>query len=263
MELCYQGWSGLVVRAAAGRTGGALAFDPCPTEPLGAERVALLLTHGHPEHVQGSLAHLRREERAPVTVVASPHVCRWLRRAAREADRFVPVTAGDRVEVEGWAVRVFEWEHMPLLPPGALHAVRHILALVSHPRGLAKIAFGGMTGPRHGPMLGYTVRAPGGGGALVYYGEGLHRKTTREQLRDALGDEPVGALVFGAEPEDAEALPALLSGQHVGRVLAFEPHRPWRTEFGMPQLDAADLDARLRAAELDARTLSPGETVGV
>lgn len=263
LRLGYQGWSGFVLRGPADGAQSVLAFDPCPKHALGSAGLVLLLTHGHPEHVQGALAHLRRAHRASATVVASSRLCRWLERAARRSDRFVPVQPGDRVEVNGWAVRAFEWEHMSLLPPGALPAARYVLTLVRHPRGLAKIALGGITGPPHGPMLGYAVRPIGGGGALVYYGEGVHRRTTRAQLRAALGDEPVDTLVFGAEPEDAHVLPALLADHPVKRVVVFEPHRPWRAEFSLPQLDVADLGARLRAARLDARALTAGDTIGV
>lgn len=89
----------------------------------------------------------------------------------------------------------------------------------------------------------------------------MHRRTSRQELRRALGDEPIGTLVFGAEPEDAHALPELLAGQAAGRMLAFEPHRLWRAEFSLPQLDLAEFAAKLRAKGLDAHPLAAGETV--
>lgn len=262
LRLGYQGWSGCVVRAPRGSGAAPLVIDPSPGCELEPTAATLLLTHGHPEHVDGARAHLRRAQRAPVTVIASRHLCRYLeRRSARHDDRFVPVAAGARVEANGWTVRVFEWEHMGLFPPGLVPAARYLLTLMRHPRGLLDIVRGGVTGPRHGPFLGYCVRAPATAGSLVYYGEGMHRRTSRQELRDALGDEPVETLVFGAEPEDAHALPALLAGHGIARTLAFEPHRPWRAEFGLPQLDLADLLTRLRAVGLDADALTTGETV--
>jgi len=262
LSLSYQGWSGCIVRAPRGAT--ALAFDPAPDAELDPSGATLLLTHGHPEHVEGALAHLRRPQRAPVTVIASAHLCRYLgRRTPCREDRFVPVAAGARVEAGGWAVRVFEWDHMTLLPPGAAAAARYLARLARNPRGLARIALDGVWGPPHGPMLGYCVRAPGARGSLVYYGEGLHRRTSRQELRDALGDEPVDTLIFGAEPEDAATLPALLAGHAIGTTLAFEPHRPWRASFGLPQLDLLDLVDRLRRVGLDAQALALGDTVAL
>lgn len=262
LHLRYQGWSGCAVRPPEGSHASPLVFDPSPGVELEGGALTLLLTHGHFEHVDGALAHLRRREREPVTVVASSPLCQFLeRRAARPGDRLVPVGADSRVEANGWEIRVFEWVHMPLLPPGAGPAARYLLKLMKHPRGLAKMAVGGARGPRHRPMLGYCVRASAASGWLVYYGEGIHRQTTRAQVRAALGEGPVDALVFGAEPEDARALPELLAGQAAAHVLAFEPHRPWRAAFGLPQLDAAALAATLRAKGLDARPLTAGDTV--
>ncbi len=261
-HLSYQGWSGCIVRAPRGSGAATLVFDPSPEGAFEPAEATLLLTHGHPEHVGGALAHLRRTERAPVTVIASTHLCRYLeRRTARHDDRFAPVGAGALVEANGWSVRVFEWEHMTLLPAGAGPAARYLLALAKHPRGFAGIVLGGVKGPRHGPMLGFSVRARGWNGSLVYYGEGLHRRTSRQELRGALGDEPIDTLVFGAEPEDAHALPELLGRHAVGKMLAFEPHRRWRAEFGLSQLDIAELTAKLRAEGLDAHPLAAGETV--
>lgn len=74
------------------------------------------------------------------------------------------MAAGARVEANGWSVRVFEWEHMTLLPPGAGPAARYLVTLLRHPRGLAGIVLGGLRGPRHGPMLGFAVHAPGSNG---------------------------------------------------------------------------------------------------
>ncbi len=261
-ELSYQGWSGCVVRTPALSFATPLVFDPAPDLEIEPIETMLLVTHGHFEHVQGALAHLRRAPRAPVTVIASTTLCRWLeRRSKHPGDRFVAVSAGSRLEAGGWNVRVFEWEHMPLLPPGAGPAARYLFKLMKHPRGLAKMALGGATGPRFKPMLGYCVQAKGSKEWLVYYGEGVHRCTSREQLRAVLDNDPVDTLVFGAEPEDAAALPELLAGHRVAKMFAFEPHRPWRAEFHLPQLDVAGLAARLRAKGIDARLLAAGDSV--
>lgn len=259
LELCYRGWSGFEVRAP-GRT--LLLIDPAPDRAIADERAIVLLTHGHPEHVAGVLAHLRQRARAPITVIASAPICRYLeRRTAGREDRFLRVAARDRVEVLGWQVRVCGWTHMSLLPRGILPAARYLGTLLRHPRGLARMAWSDLRGPAHAPMLGYHVSA--GAIGIVYYGEGMHRLTSRRGLEEALGPDPIDALVFGAEPEDVGALPALLAGIEVGRVIAFEPHRPWRAEFGLPQLDAEVLVSRLSAAGLDALAVRADQTATV
>lgn len=261
LSIGYQGWSGCVLRANGAST---LVFDPAPDSEV-PEGATLILTHGHFEHVDGALAYLRSPNRPPVSVIASPALCRYLaRRTAGPEDRFIRVEAGDRIEVGGWTIHVFEWIHMSLMPPGLGNAARYVMKLVGHPRGLARMALGGARGPKqHGPMLGFRVQRDGGRGSLVYYGEGLHRRTSREELAQALGDEPVDALVFGAEPEDLEALPSLLAEHAVGRALAFEPHRGWRADFDLPQIDLEKLVARLRREGIDAGALTPGATIAL
>lgn len=259
LSLTYQGWSGCIVRA---KGAAPLVFDPPPRAeiPRGA---VLFLTHGHFEHVDGALAHLRRSTRSPFTVIASSPLCDYLeRRAGRRDDVFSRVAEGDRIEVEGWRVRVFAWEHMTLLPPGMGNAARYLFKLATHPAGLARMALGGARGPKqHGPMLGFSVLAPGAKSSIVYYGEGVHRRTSRQDLERVLADERDPTLVFGAEPEDLDALPQLLGGAALSRALAFEPHRGWRADFGLPQIDLGELVSRLSKAGVSAGALAAGDTV--
>ncbi len=266
-ELRYQGWSGLVVSPRERADKPALVLDPAPEHELSSERLVVLLTHGHPEHIDGTLAHLARRGRAPITVVASAALCRYLMaRAPERGDRFVPVSPGEEIEVDGWTIRVFGWNHMPLLPPGAGKAARYVLTLMKRPKGLAKIVLGGVSGPPHGPMLGYSIRERGEASWLVYYGEGMHRQTTASELERVLGEDEIDALVFGVEPEDVEALPELLRGRRIERVrhlVAFEPHRLWRASFGLPQLDGVDLVQRLGSSDSRARLLDQGDAVSL
>lgn len=245
----YQGWSGFVVSAPA--TAGdarhpACVFDPSPDHRLPGDALVIAITHGHPEHVRGALAHLRRRDRAPVAVVASRHVCRYFAaRTARDDDRFLPVEPGEQFDVDGWRIRTFAWQHMTLLPPGGIGAAAaHLLRLFRHPLRLAGVALQSAAGPRHAPMLGFHVTAPGGT-RLAYFGEGLHRMTTNEQLVAALGVEPVDVLVTGVEPEDVAEIPGLVWPWEVSRVVLFEPHRIWRSQFGLPQVDMPALANRL------------------
>lgn len=259
LRLTYQGWSGWLVEPPAGAH-ASLCFDPAPGQRLPAGSLVLLLTHGHPEHVDGTRAHLERADRAPVDVVASPGLVEHLRRAARPEDRFHPVRDGDRARVGGWELVVFAWDHMSLVPPEPRRAVKQLYHLLSRPRGLAKIAVGGLFGPPHGPMLGYRVGREGAGEELVYLGEGLHRRTTSRVLADALGSG-APTLIAGVEPEDEEQIPELLAWHPFERFLAFEPHREWRADFGMRQIDLERLAARLRGAGLASSAAASGDTL--
>lgn len=258
----YQGWSGFILESMSEPGAPRFVFDPSPDGELPVNELVIAITHGHPEHVQGARAHVRRRERAPVTVFASASVCRHLSRQSTVAgDRFVPVESGACVEAGGWRVRVFSWEHMTLLPPNLFLAAWYLLKLFSHPFRLARIGADSVVGPRHAPMLGFHVMPPGDEAALVYYGEGLHRHTTHEELRTAFGGAPIDALITAVEPEDTQQLPGLLGAYCIERIVAFEAHRIWREQFGMPQIDLPDLMQRLRDLGFATHTPAPGESL--
>ncbi|MCC6573317.1 MAG: hypothetical protein IT462_05940 [Planctomycetes bacterium] len=254
--LAYQGWSGFVLSHPA--DGAPMIFDPSPDVKLAPAPAVFAITHGHPEHVQGALLHLRRRDREPVTVIASPAICgHFYRRSARNDDRFMPVAAGDVVEAAGWKIRVFGWKHMGLIPPECRPALKLLGRLLAHPICAARVGWQGFVAPKHQPMLGFRIQSEGLG-PTVYLGEGLHRQTTAAALSEALGDEPVQSLIAGIEPEDAHCIGALLAGRAIERLMLFEPHRDWRTRFGMEQANLPELAAALRrqgfAVDLPAPT---------
>lgn len=254
LKVRYQGWSGLLLEAPEAPGLPPLAFDPAPGRALPDLPHVVLITHGHPEHVKGAAAHISRQRKQGITVVGSPSVCRYLKGKSRNAsDSFLEVDAGFSGAVSGWQVDVFPWDHMPLFPPEWNAKWAHLGRLLSHPLGAVRIALEGLAGPSHGPMLGYRISAPSL--RFVYFGEGLHRRTSKECLEKAIGTEPVDALFAAVEPEDCHCLPELLPSGLVENFLAFEAHRPWRAEFGMPQADLKSLCARLERSGMSAQPL--------
>jgi glyoxylase-like metal-dependent hydrolase (beta-lactamase superfamily II) len=93
----------------------------------------VLLTHGHPEHVEGTARHLADPARsASLVLVASAAVCRHLRRrGARPDDRFYASQPGDVIELPGLRIEVFGWRHMPLIPPEPKLALLHLARLLT------------------------------------------------------------------------------------------------------------------------------------
>lgn len=262
----YQGWSGCILEVPGDGALPTVVFDPAPGAPPidpspGKGPPLILITHGHPEHVQGAAHHLGRSDRRPVVVAGSSSVCHYLgRRSVHPEDRFIPVTAGERFEEQGWRIDVFGWQHMGLLPPGLSPKLRHLGRLLSNPAQLLGIVADGLWGPAHGPMLGYRLESiPAHTKPLVYFGEGLHRRSTAQQLLHGLGDE--ATLVAGVEPEDVDALPGLLEGKRIYQVLSFEPHHVWRERFGMRRVDWPDFQDRLAAVGISCRPLTAGDRV--
>ncbi len=238
LTLTHLGWSGFRIVFPEGTE---LYIDPPRGTVLPLDQETnFLITHGHPEHVAGTLAHICDPARsARMQVIASAAVCRYLRKRSQHADHFQPCKPQQRVSISGLDIDIFKWRHMPLLPPGLKASLNHIRGLVSHPGLALKIITAGLRGPLPFPMLGFRIVSPQGSRVLVY-GEGLHRLTDRAGARQIGIDLPAEILLVAVEPEDLDILPDLLNTIGTPAIGLYEAHRGWREAFGMP---CADLDA--------------------
>lgn len=259
IDLSYLGWSGFRISWSDGPT---IFVDPPDASALSHDREALIaLTHGHPEHVAGTVAHLADPSRwDAVRVLASPQVCAHLRRSSKNAtDRFLEFDAGREQVFPGLRVQAFAWHHMPLLPPEPALALRHVARLARHPSITFGIVKDGLVGPPPGSMLGYGL-IPDRGPRVLVFSEGLHRRTQVSEIRAAR--EQIGAdlLLFAVEPEDAEILPDLVAAIGAPIVVPYEAHAEWRESLGMPRADFDRLSRELESrgihshAVIDART---------
>lgn len=258
-RLVWLGWSGFRID---GPGGAALYIDPPAGTTFAPDRAAyILITHGHPEHVEGTLAHLRDPaRRQPVEVAAGAGVCRHLRRHARHpADRLRVCAPQEHFGLAGFGVDVFAWHHMPLLPPGLGPKLAHLRALASRPVRALRIVLDGIRGPWPFPMLGFRIASPAGQRLLVY-GEGLHRMADAEVVAAVGRSLPADVLLAAVEPEDIGALPELIARAGAPQVALYEAHRPWREGFDMPLADLDALAATLARAGRNVRVLRQGST---
>ncbi|MCC6202145.1 MAG: MBL fold metallo-hydrolase [Gammaproteobacteria bacterium] len=256
-QLSYLGWSGFRLHDPAGIE---LYLDPPGGTVFSPDQTAhILITHGHPEHVQGTLEHLRNPARAlPVVIAAGEGVCRHLRRHARhDADRFQVCTPGQHFELAGYGIDVFKWTHMPLLPPGLSAKLHHVRRLCSRPRLAARIVLAGIIGPWPYPMLGFRLVRPGRTRILLY-GEGLHRQASPRALAQLAAELPADVLLAAVEPEDLAILPDLIARLGTRKVALYQAHQPWRMSFGMPLADLDALAATLVHAGHEALLFPPG-----
>jgi hypothetical protein len=261
LEVEYLGWSGLRMSGPCGD----IWIDPPEGTPFPLDRmVNVLITHGHPEHVGGSLAHLRNPARSgAVRGAAAEPVCRYLsRHATRADDRFDACAPGQRFDMAGFAIDVFEWKHMPLLPPGIGPALHHLTMIATRPRLAARIVIAALRGPWPFPMLGFRLAAPGCPRVLVY-GEGLHRCSSGAELERIRAVVPADLLLAAVEPEDTDVLPELFRRLGAPAVGLYEAHRPWREAFGMPLADLDALAATVARGGMRAMILRPGTAVPV
>jgi len=243
--LTHLGWSGFLIAFPGGPD---LYVDPPQGTPLPLDRETnILITHGHPEHVAATLTHLAEPIRsAPVNIAASGAVCRHFRKRSRHSsDRFCTCEPQQRMNFSGLDIDVFEWRHMPLLPPGFKAACGHMRRVLGHPLLALRIMAAGLRGPRARPMLGFRIEPPRGPRILVY-GEGLHRRTGQAEALRLAAQFPADVLLAAVEPEDTDILPGLIAAAGAATIVLYEAHRGWRDAFSMP---CADLDGLALALE--------------
>lgn len=246
-QLSYLGWSGFRVHSHGGID---LYLDPPGGTTFPPEQSAhILITHGHPEHVQGTLEHIRDPARAlPVVVAAGQGVCRYLRRhSTHDSDRFQICVPGQHFELAGYGIDVFKWTHMPLLPPRLGAKLNHVRRLLSRPLLAARIILAGSVGPWPYPMLGFRLARPGHTRILLY-GEGLHRRANPRTLAQQARELPSDLLLAAVEPEDVTILPELIAHLAIDKVALYQAHQPWRKSFGLPLADIDALAATLSQA---------------
>ena len=245
-------------------SGEEIVVDPPAEAVLDSGRdICLLITHGHPEHIEGAAALLADPaRRGRVTVVASPGICRFMKRAAKANgdDLFFPCRPGQTIEIAGLRIDAFAWRHMTLLPPGLGPALGHVARLVASPAVALGIVLRALKGPLPGPMLGFRVAAAGGP-KVLFYGEGLHRKTDLEETRRLGQQWPADVILAAVEPEDCDALPDLIKAAGPPLAVPYQAHWIWRKSLGLALADMDQLAGRLEDSGITVRRLRPGHSL--
>lgn len=258
IALTWLGWSGFRITGAGGTQ---LFIDPPKAADIPQDRdVQILLTHGHPEHVAGTIRYLARDSRrARATVLASPRLSRVLaRRPKAPGDRLLGCRPGQTLAIGGVGVDVFEWRHMTLLPSGLRPALVRLCQLARRPGLALRIAARAARIPRPGPMLGFRLTL-GHGRRLMFFGEGLHRKTDAEAVTRVVRRLPAEIGIIAVEPEDMDVLAALIARLRLRAAVLYEAHGPWRDAFHMPRADLDALRLALGGAGMTGIKAVPGE----
>lgn len=243
--VAYLGWSGFHIRNS--KNCHVFIDPPKRTSFPKDTAITIFITHGHPEHLGGTIDCIRQGgAELPITVIASETVCRYLSGECRRgAVDLIDVRPGQKqVLLSDIGFEVFQWQHMPLLPPGLGAAARHIFHILRRFPMAWRIIWMSMRGPKGpGEMLGYLLHLPDGK-SIIIYGEGLHRHSRAEDVT-AIGRKAHDAtLMVASEPEDFSELPQLVAASGAARAILYEPHRLWRDIFDLPH---ADLQALQRA----------------
>ena len=262
LVLGYLGWSGFRIVFPDGTE---LYIDPPKGTALPLDHETnILITHGHPEHIAGTVEHLCNPGRnARVLVAASAAVCRYFsKRSTQNADHFQPCKPQQHINISGLDIDIFKWRHMPLLPPGFKPVLNHIKCLISHPDLALSIIAAGLRGPLPFPMLGFRIM-PLEGPRVLVYGEGLHRLTDRTDTRRIGIDLPAEILLVAVEPEDINVLPDLVNTTGITTIGLYEAHRGWREAFDMPCADLEALASVLETPDKHILVFRSGSTLPI
>lgn len=236
ISISYYGWSGFRIEPDHKRE---ILLDPTEDmQPTKGVETIVILSHGHPEHVAGTMKMITDGNREQeVAVIASPAICRFLEKRSKHAkDTFYPSHPARGLRVHDIDIEPFEWRHMSLLPPEITTAIHHLGKILTHPFKALQIIRNGWGGPPFEPMLGYRITPPEGP-SFLFYSEGLHRKTRVEEIEYVSNHLPADVLIAGIEPEDISVYPDLVKQLAIPQVIPYQPHLPWRKGFGMAEVD--------------------------
>lgn len=243
-QIEYLGWSGFRITLY---DGAEIYVDPPKGTKFPDQDLLILITHGHPEHLGGTLDHVRdMASDQQTTIVASKTVCRYLDKECRSAKVNFNPTEPLEVSMLSGGVRItsFEWHHMPLLPPGFIAPIRHtwhILKGFKHTWNILKMSLKGPKGA--GVMLGYALNI--NGESIIIYGEGLHRHCNAADVTFIGAIAPASTILVASEPEDIDDLPALVAASGAAKAIVYEPHRPWRDLYQLPHIDLEKLQQKI------------------
>jgi len=252
VKIDYLGWSGFSIEQ---KSGPKIFIDPPKGTSFEGEKIIILITHAHPEHLGGTLDHIRSTGcEKPTIIIASATVCAFFKKQC--LNKHVEFITAQPLEtltaVKDCQITPFEWTHMPLLPPGFNAAIRHIWQIIKgykHTLNILKMSLKGPIGA--GTMLGYTLKLADQN--IIIYGEGLHRHCKVEDVTKIGAIAPAATILVASEPEDINELPGLIYASGAFQAILYEPHRPWRDLFGLPRINLRSLQKQVADMGIHAR----------
>lgn len=257
----YYGWSALSIEAP----NGTLFFDPFFREYCGARWYGLedfahanvvCITHGHEEHYLDTPAVVAR---SGAEVVGTKAVCdylAWRSRVPRE--RLHPVRPFEPVEVRGFAISTFRWQHRDINLWKALAK-----ALFQGNATQLSWAWSSATNaPFYSDYTGFHVTLPGGL-TVLNYNEGFNSKMTDAEIADLGSRVRTDVLLAGMQLDFTEDVARGAAALKPRLVVLYPPHDHFHRMMGATSRPWADFKAAVERRLPDALVIvaEPGTIV--
>jgi len=248
VKLSWLGWSTFRLDVPGGPS---LVLDPCVTPLLDDRHAALsdldgvdavLLTHGHHEHIKDLGAVV--DHLGQVPILAPPQVREYL--VAYEGvprDAFVPALPDETISFAGGVVRGWQFPHLPKHDvAGKLgnlrrdNPVRAPLLLLRFGPRIVRSWFAIKRQPEFGPFMAYDLDI--GGRRVFFTCEAFTSLLSQDEVarwRDASG--PIDLAVVGVESGQEEAAAALTQVLSPRRAVACPVHATFERFYGKPPVD--------------------------
>lgn len=257
----YFGWSSLEVKT----TDGVFLFDPFYREYCGVQWFEeedfpkadyIAVTHGHEEHF---LDVPRVAQRTRARVLGPSALTKFLaKRNGIVEDKLIPLDAGSSVQLRGFKVDAFGWQHRDInlfkaLTKAVFRGKTTQLAWAWHSATQA---------PFYAPYTGYRLTLPSGM-TILNYNEGFNSKMTDAEIRELGAQKPTDVLLGGFQLNFVDDLARGVAALRPKLILLYPPHEKFHEMMGVASLPTGQFVAAAQAAAPNAKVVAmqPGMQV--
>lgn len=257
----YYGWSALGLEADP----GTLFFDPfyrpyCGASWFGLEDFAkasvVCATHGHEEHYLDIPAVVAR---SGADVVGTKAVCdylHWRSRVPRE--RLHPVEPFSPVDVKGFRITTFKWQHRDInLWKALTKALFH-----GNATQLSWAWSSATNAPFYSDYTGFHVELPGGL-TVLNYNEGFNTKMTDAEIRELGSRVRTDVLLAGMQLSFMDDVARGAVALDPRMVILYPPHEHFHAMMGVTSAPWPEFKAAVEKALPKAQVIiaEPGDAI--
>jgi L-ascorbate metabolism protein UlaG (beta-lactamase superfamily) len=257
----YFGWSALSIESDA----GALFFDPFYRDYCGAKwfdledfahATVVCATHGHEEHYLDIPAVVKRSGADVIGTKAVADYLAWRSKVPRE--RLHPVEPFHPVEVRGFRVTTFKWQHRDINLWKALTKA----VFQGNATQLAWAWSSATNAPFYSDYTGFHVEAPGMP-TILNYNEGFNTKMTDAEIA-AIGSRlQTDVLLAGMQLDFMEDVARGAAALRPKIVVLYPPHDHFHRMMGVTSSPWPEFKTAVERRLPDAKVVivEPGDAV--